>query len=408
LNYSNLTNMVLGSTGPFHAERPKVIYNAKTGKYIMWMVIDNEERTLAMSGVAISDYANGPFNFIRSFFPDGNKTRDQTLLKDSVGAAYLVRTYYETLEVTLPSAVMQPIWESVKNIDGTTNFPLTHHRSNYEQGYDNFHDIYLQRWRSEDRPWKVICINRVSGMEREVLYNEENSDSVAACLDPFEFKQVLGQGSPLHENAKNGIQSRFLDPTNSSNSIWRPDSVPGVKSQTWSANYQDGVCGKRKINDDMQLYEPNLRFKQQGVMQQCSNAVDNPFHGTPPDERVGVMQIVEKRRSKFISISSLSDSYLETTGVLKIYEGELEEGVDLLSILNQDKDTTFRWSNGETIQSTYVPILHNSKFEQTSDWDSHFHQYENKYNDRAFYSLACVVDGKCPVNFRDQIKMEHS
>ena len=96
------------------------------------------------------------FEFVRSFYPDGNRTRDQTLFQDDDGTAYLFRTYYDTVEYVLPKAVMQPTWESVKNADGSINFALSYHRAEYEPGYDNYHDIYLQRWRTEDQPWKVI------------------------------------------------------------------------------------------------------------------------------------------------------------------------------------------------------------------------------------------------------------
>jgi hypothetical protein len=44
-----------------------------------------------------------------------------------------------------------------------------------------------------------------------------------------------------------------------------------------------------------------------------------------------------------------------------------------------------------------------SEFKQAADWDRRFHQYYENYNDRAYYSLACVLDGDCPVNFRDQL-----
>ena len=78
LHFVNLTDMVNGSTGPLRAEKPKVLYNNSTKKYVMWMVLDNGIRDLGMAGVAVSDYHNGPFDFVRSFYPDGNQTRDQT------------------------------------------------------------------------------------------------------------------------------------------------------------------------------------------------------------------------------------------------------------------------------------------------------------------------------------------
>jgi hypothetical protein len=41
-------------------------------------------------------------------------------------------------------------------------------RSVYEAEYDKYHDIYLQRWWKEDVPWRVQCMQRVTGAEREV------------------------------------------------------------------------------------------------------------------------------------------------------------------------------------------------------------------------------------------------
>eukprot|EP00957_Ditylum_brightwellii_P153362 11672671-Ditylum_brightwellii.AAC.1 len=216
LNYANLTDMVKGIPGPFHVERPKVLYNTATDCYVMWMTLesdnandDGEDEThLGMAAVAVSNYPDGPYQFVRSLYPDGNQTRDQTIMQDKDsddGEAYLIRTYYATIEYVLPSPVMQPIWESVKNVDGTTNFALSHHRAVYEPGYDDYHDIYLQRWRMEDKPWKIICVNHFTGMEREVPYGVDhlNFDG-EICHDPAEEKIVLGQGSPLHHEAKHG------------------------------------------------------------------------------------------------------------------------------------------------------------------------------------------------------------
>merc|ERR1740117_873188 len=102
----------------------------------MWMHVDDEINSRGLAGVATSDYPNGPFDFTHSFFPDGNKTHDQTIFKDADGTAYLARSFYMTVDYLLPKPVMQPLWESVKNVDGTTNFGLNHHRAFYEAAYD--------------------------------------------------------------------------------------------------------------------------------------------------------------------------------------------------------------------------------------------------------------------------------
>ncbi|KAG5614553.1 hypothetical protein H5410_014377 [Solanum commersonii] len=71
-------------------ERPKVIHNEKTGKYVMWMHIDDANYTKASVGVAISDLPTGPFNYLYSKRSHGYDSRDMTLFKDDDGVAYLI------------------------------------------------------------------------------------------------------------------------------------------------------------------------------------------------------------------------------------------------------------------------------------------------------------------------------
>lgn len=71
-------------------ERPKVIYNAKTGKFVMWMHIDSADYSKACAGVAIADSPVGPFHYSGSFRPNGEMSRDQTLFVDDDGRAYQI------------------------------------------------------------------------------------------------------------------------------------------------------------------------------------------------------------------------------------------------------------------------------------------------------------------------------
>lgn len=71
-------------------ERPKVLYNAKTGKFVMWMHIDQPGYQYARVGTAVSDTPKGPFTFLGSQRPNGGESRDMTLFQDDDGAAYLV------------------------------------------------------------------------------------------------------------------------------------------------------------------------------------------------------------------------------------------------------------------------------------------------------------------------------
>lgn len=53
-------------------ERPKVIYNAKTRKFVMWFHLElkNKGYSAARSGVAVSDNVTGPYKYLHSERPD--------------------------------------------------------------------------------------------------------------------------------------------------------------------------------------------------------------------------------------------------------------------------------------------------------------------------------------------------
>lgn len=53
-------------------ERPKVIYNAATQKFVMWFHLElkGQGYDAARSGVAVSDAPTGPFRYIESFRPN--------------------------------------------------------------------------------------------------------------------------------------------------------------------------------------------------------------------------------------------------------------------------------------------------------------------------------------------------
>mgnify|MGYP000095721855 CR=1 FL=1 len=55
-------------------ERPKVIYNQKTGKFVMWFHLElkGQGYKAARTGVAIADKATGPYRFIKSLRPNAN------------------------------------------------------------------------------------------------------------------------------------------------------------------------------------------------------------------------------------------------------------------------------------------------------------------------------------------------
>jgi hypothetical protein len=71
-------------------ERPKVAYNPKTRKFVMWMHIDSADYQTARAGVAVARSATGPFKYLGSVNPEGGDSRDQTLFIDDDGKAYRI------------------------------------------------------------------------------------------------------------------------------------------------------------------------------------------------------------------------------------------------------------------------------------------------------------------------------
>jgi hypothetical protein len=86
-------------------ERPKVIFNAKTGKYVLWMHLEQWGYHFAQAGIAIADQPAGPFTFLHHLRPvqydfgykdndpdrqkeSGGTYRDMNLFMDDDGKAY--------------------------------------------------------------------------------------------------------------------------------------------------------------------------------------------------------------------------------------------------------------------------------------------------------------------------------
>ena len=95
-----LTDHIVGTQG--RIERPKVIYNEKTGKYVMWMHLEKDGvYTLSMAGVAVADSPTGPFEWkwygcpvLDPYVTYNEKIfqtfRDMNLFVDDDGEAYVI------------------------------------------------------------------------------------------------------------------------------------------------------------------------------------------------------------------------------------------------------------------------------------------------------------------------------
>jgi hypothetical protein len=71
-------------------ERPKVFFNAKTKKYVMYAHLDAPGYKLARVAVAVSDNVDGTYVYVKSFRPLGQESRDIGQFIDDDGSAYLI------------------------------------------------------------------------------------------------------------------------------------------------------------------------------------------------------------------------------------------------------------------------------------------------------------------------------
>jgi len=90
-------------------ERPKVIFNPRTGKCVMWMHLEQRGYRFARAGIATSDSPTGPFTFLKAIRPIANTNdfaaldpdpnrqkefggtyRDMNLFVDDDGKAYVL------------------------------------------------------------------------------------------------------------------------------------------------------------------------------------------------------------------------------------------------------------------------------------------------------------------------------
>lgn len=127
-------------------ERPKVIYNDKTKKYVMWMHVDGDKDSnnnaqdygKAQAGCAISDSPIGPFVYQRSYRMDqcpegqtdyqpGNPgmARDMNLFKDDNGSAYLIYSSEENRTIYISKLTDNYLdvtgWHKDGNVDSNGN-----------------------------------------------------------------------------------------------------------------------------------------------------------------------------------------------------------------------------------------------------------------------------------------------
>ncbi len=95
-DYSGLvfrnSSVLLPDRGPYVLERPKVLFNAETRLFVMWMHVDSLDYALRYAGVATSRSPLGPFEWLHALRPNGYDSFDLQLWREPDGdEAFLLR-----------------------------------------------------------------------------------------------------------------------------------------------------------------------------------------------------------------------------------------------------------------------------------------------------------------------------
>jgi sucrose-6-phosphate hydrolase SacC (GH32 family) len=82
-------------------ERPKLLYNAKTGKYLVWCHYESSNYGASEAACFECDSVNGDYRFVWGGRPLGIKSRDCNVYQDTDGTAYFISTTEENQHLGL-------------------------------------------------------------------------------------------------------------------------------------------------------------------------------------------------------------------------------------------------------------------------------------------------------------------
>ena len=89
-----------GTLRKVNIERPKVLYNEKIGRFVMWAHYENgKDYREACACVAVCDTPDGDFTWLGSFNPCGCMSRDCTMFRDDDGAVYFISAANENRDL---------------------------------------------------------------------------------------------------------------------------------------------------------------------------------------------------------------------------------------------------------------------------------------------------------------------
>lgn len=205
--------IVLGASSdadhPLHSgqvgERPKVLYNEATGKFVLWFHLDSHDYNLAHAAVAVADRPTGPFTFVRHMNPNGYDSRDMTLFQDQDGKAYLI--YSSDWNKTLRIAQLT---DDYLNVNGIFTKAFIEQEREAPAVFASGGRYYMIT--SGCTGWRPN--SALLGLSRNILSGWKLTDN--PCLGEHARQTYFGQSAYVFQ--KNGRHYLMLD-------HWKPENL---------------------------------------------------------------------------------------------------------------------------------------------------------------------------------------
>lgn len=195
-------------------ERPKIIYNDASKKYVMWFHLELRGKgyNAARAGVAVSDKITGPYKFVHSFRPNGNMSRDMTLFKDKDGQGYLIyssRDNYDLRIVKLSDDFLSASTDDKLLFSNHREAPAVF---TYKDKYYlitsgctgwNPNKAAIHESASLWGPWKELPYNPMSGPKADITFEGQSTFvlPVAGRKDSYIFMADKWKPSNLRESS---------------------------------------------------------------------------------------------------------------------------------------------------------------------------------------------------------------
>ncbi len=254
-------------------ERPKVIYNDKTGKYVMWWHQDGPRMglyTVASAGIAISDSPTGPFKYLctrrvtmTGVLTTGNgdgMLRDMTLFKDDDGTAYVVYSSEENA-----TTIIHKLNDEYTGLSGDLEDISQNTPANFTEGVD-YVRVFAGQYREAPAMFK-------DGDTYYLITSGQSGWNPNPCQYSYVEGDIFGEWAPNKKFAVNDIpygtqqettfrsQSTFILPVRDEDGNVIPGKFVYMGDRWFRENLQDSRYIWLPLNFNGETHEITMEWK---------------------------------------------------------------------------------------------------------------------------------------------------